>query len=61
MDYRVEWDFEDKHKRFWSGFGTGYTINKDKAKRFTSMKQAEIEAHNIHKSRKQGASIRPWE
>ncbi len=61
MTYRIEWDFNDKYKRYWTGFGAGYTTESSSAKVCPTMKQAEIEADKIHKSRKQGASVRPWE
>ena len=42
--YHIEWDFEPKHKgkmkRYWTGFGSGYSTNQEAAKRFPTLKLA---------------------
>ena len=59
MKYLIQWNFENKCNRYWSGFGSGYTTKKEDARVFNNMKSAEIESDKVIKSRKQGASIRP--
>ncbi len=60
--YIIEWEFLPKHKgkgkRYWTGFGSGYSTDKDSAIRFPTLKLAEVESHKIMDSRKIGASPR---
>lgn len=56
--YIIEWQFSPKHKHYWQDFASGYGTNKNTAKRFATLKQAEMEAHAIMDSRKIGASPR---
>lgn len=60
--YHIEWDFESKHrgkmKRYWAGFGAGYSTNQKAAKIFPTLKSAEVEAGAIMESRGIGASPR---
>lgn len=60
--YCIEWEFEPKHKgksrRYWTGFGSGYSTDKGSALIFPTLKLAEVEADKIMDSRKIGASPR---
>lgn len=61
-NYHIEWEFLPKHrgkgKRYWAGFGSGYSTNKALATTFSTLKLAEVEADKIMESRKVGASPR---
>jgi hypothetical protein len=56
--YIIQWRFEPKTIRYWSGFAGGYSTDKKSARSFPTLKAAEIEAGNIMDSRKIGASPR---
>ena len=54
--YIIEWQFTPKVRRYWHGFASGYSTDKENARTFPGLKAAEVEAQKIMNGWHIGAS-----